>query len=109
MKKTYKCSSCGKDFQARAADRNRGWARFCSKSCKAIKQTQRTGIGQEGRSKARQERIGARHVRWSNEHGGYAQYDANGDFEGIRMSPEDLSHGGYGDADAFSPFGDGKY
>lgn len=37
---TYECQRCGKPFQARTADRARGWARFCSKSCKAIKQTQ---------------------------------------------------------------------
>jgi endogenous inhibitor of DNA gyrase (YacG/DUF329 family) len=42
-KKTYKCASCGDPFLAREADRKRGWARFCSKSCKAIKQEQRTG------------------------------------------------------------------
>lgn len=35
----YNCSFCGKKFTARVADRNRGWARFCSKSCKAKKQT----------------------------------------------------------------------
>jgi hypothetical protein len=40
---TYKCQSCGDDFTAREADRKRGWARFCSKSCKAIKQESRTG------------------------------------------------------------------
>jgi hypothetical protein len=34
-----KCSRCGTTFQARQADVNRGWARFCSKSCKAKKQT----------------------------------------------------------------------
>lgn len=39
----YKCACCGDPFVARVADRNRGWARFCSKSCKAIKQEQRTG------------------------------------------------------------------
>jgi len=38
----YKCH-CGKVFTARIADRKRGWARFCSKSCKATKQEQRTG------------------------------------------------------------------
>ena len=26
---------CGKAFQARKADRDRGWGRFCSKACKA--------------------------------------------------------------------------
>ncbi|MDP9992014.1 hypothetical protein J2W28_001042 [Variovorax boronicumulans] len=42
-KATYRCACCGDPFIARVADRNRGWARFCSKSCKAIKQEQRTG------------------------------------------------------------------
>lgn len=36
---TYKCKSCASLFVARTADRARGWALFCSKSCKAIKQT----------------------------------------------------------------------
>ncbi|MCO5157536.1 MAG: hypothetical protein M9945_12450 [Aquamicrobium sp.] len=36
---TYKCKCCGSPFEARTADRKRGWAKFCSKSCKAIKQT----------------------------------------------------------------------
>ena len=39
----YKCACCGKSFTARAADRARGWARFCSKSCKATKQARTTG------------------------------------------------------------------
>ncbi|CAJ5553479.1 Uncharacterised protein [Burkholderia pseudomallei] len=42
-----KCESCGKSFRARAADVKRGWGRFCSKSCKAIRQEQRTGQHQE--------------------------------------------------------------
>lgn len=42
-KSTYKCQGCKLDFEARTADRARGWARFCSKSCKAVKQEQRTG------------------------------------------------------------------
>lgn len=37
------CDWCRKPFTARAADRKRGWARFCSKRCKAIKQESRTG------------------------------------------------------------------
>jgi hypothetical protein len=40
---TYKCACCGDPFKARTADRKRGWAKFCSKSCKAIKQESRTG------------------------------------------------------------------
>lgn len=34
---------CGKVFQARTADVKRGWAKFCSKSCKAVEQERRTG------------------------------------------------------------------
>ena len=29
----YNCEYCGKSFHARLCDRNRGWGRFCSKSC----------------------------------------------------------------------------
>lgn len=39
----YKCQQCGGTFTARTADRARGWARFCSKSCKARKQEASTG------------------------------------------------------------------
>lgn len=38
-----KCKNCGTGFQARLADVKRGWARFCSKSCKAKRQEARTG------------------------------------------------------------------
>lgn len=40
-----KCENpkCGKGFFARVADVRRGWARFCSKSCKASEQEKRTG------------------------------------------------------------------
>lgn len=37
------CKNCGAAFTARTADRARGWARFCSKSCKAKKQEKCTG------------------------------------------------------------------
>lgn len=40
---TYKCKCCGAPFEARTAERARGWAKFCSKSCKAVKQTQAGG------------------------------------------------------------------
>ena len=30
-----KCKKCGGGFIAKKSDRKRGWARFCSKSCKA--------------------------------------------------------------------------
>lgn len=38
-----RCQCCGKPFQARTADVARGWAKFCSKRCKAIEQEGRTG------------------------------------------------------------------
>lgn len=34
---------CGNKFTARVADVKRGWGKFCSKSCKAIKQERKTG------------------------------------------------------------------
>lgn len=37
------CKCCKKEFKARQADLNRGWGKFCSKSCKAIKQESKTG------------------------------------------------------------------
>jgi ribosomal protein S27AE len=37
--KKYNCENCGSSFSARAADQDRGWARFCSKSRKATKQS----------------------------------------------------------------------
>lgn len=39
-----RCKCCGKPFSARVADVNRGWGLYCSKSCKAKKQTKDTGI-----------------------------------------------------------------
>jgi endogenous inhibitor of DNA gyrase (YacG/DUF329 family) len=38
-KQIVKCKRCGDPFEARVADIKRGWGKFCSKSCKAIKQT----------------------------------------------------------------------
>lgn len=38
------CECCKQPFLARAADVARGWARFCSKRCKAIKQERSTGF-----------------------------------------------------------------
>lgn len=44
-----KCKCCKKPFTARVADRKRGWGLYCSKSCKAIKQTQAEASGQTRR------------------------------------------------------------
>ena len=40
---TRKCKYCHDPFPARTADVRRGWAKFCSKSCKAKEQERRTG------------------------------------------------------------------
>jgi hypothetical protein len=32
----YSCRNCKGTFSARVADRQRGWAQFCSKSCKQV-------------------------------------------------------------------------
>lgn len=39
----YECEGCKLPFLARTADRARGWARYCSKSCKARVQERTTG------------------------------------------------------------------
>lgn len=44
----YQCNGCSRTFTARIADRKRGWARFCSKSCKAVVQTKKTGVSGPG-------------------------------------------------------------
>ena len=45
FKQTYFCanSNCREAFQAKPADRARGWALYCSKSCKATKQAEIKG------------------------------------------------------------------
>lgn len=93
-----KCKTCKQPFMARVADRKRGWGRYCSKSCKAIKQTQRTGYAG----------LNSRDAYYRREYGGTPQYDWHGTYIGFTMSPAELASGGYGDADWDTPFGDGK-
>lgn len=38
-----KCAYCGTPKNVRQADLNRGWGKYCSKSCKAKAQEKRTG------------------------------------------------------------------
>ena len=42
-KVTKPCAYCGTPFDARVADVNRGWGKFCSKSCAAHYKDKRTG------------------------------------------------------------------
>ena len=39
----FRCVVCGESFEARIADRKRGWAKCCSKSCAAKKSNADTG------------------------------------------------------------------
>lgn len=64
-----KCQCCKTPFMARVADRKRGWGKFCSKSCKAIKQTQKTGRGAP-----REHAVGSLRALGYNEPGSYADY-----------------------------------
>ena len=82
----YTCACCKRPFMAREADRKRGWARFCSKSCKAIRQTQRSGYAGPARER-------------------------DDERDGFVMSPADLAAGGYGDSDPYDglPVGHGKW
>jgi len=47
---TKNCAQCGAVFTARTADVDRGWAEFCSKSCKARKQEEAKKIIQRLKS-----------------------------------------------------------
>lgn len=80
VKKTYKCKwrNCKKPFEAREADRNRGWAQFCSKSCKAKEQESRTGQNKKFKKK-----YSSRARKDSMEYGGIPQYDSRGEYEGF--------------------------
>lgn len=40
---TVNCVICKKPFEAKVADRKRGWAKCCSKRCASIKRERKTG------------------------------------------------------------------
>lgn len=126
-----KCKRCKQPFMARVADRARGWGKFCSKSCKAIKQERRTGQyagylrGQnsvEGSNRWTDDDGNRCARRWLPDgrslvsttdrmtgHVGIEQFDRHGLSEGHHMSLEDLSYGGYNNAGPEDGFGDGKW
>jgi hypothetical protein len=107
---TVNCQRCKQPFEARVADRKRGWAKFCSKSCKAIRQTQRTGnAGPNDRNYRGSGVDRETYQHYANEYGGVPQFSRSGNYEGMVMSQGDLAAGGYGDADRDTPFGDGKW
>lgn len=80
-KETYKCKCCAKSFVARVADRNRGWALFCSKSCKA--------------QNARANPMG-RAVAYQREYGGNPQFHwRTGAYEGASLDADGLEWDGH--------------
>ena len=62
----FSCKHCNKTFKARVVDRNRGWAQFCSKSCKAFHQAKLRAIMAEIESYDNEE------IDWS--HGGWDEH-----------------------------------
>ena len=73
---TKKCKTCGTSFSARLADHNRGWAKFCSKSCKAKKQEQLTGHFKKME----------KFTYYQREYGGIPNFDRNGDYTGFQCT-----------------------
>jgi hypothetical protein len=51
LKGQYNCRTCNQLFTARTADRQRGWAQYCSKSCKQVTQEEAKKIWQVLRRK----------------------------------------------------------
>ncbi len=82
------CQCCKTPFTARVADRKRGWAKFCSKSCKAIKQEQRTGQNAKFHRRQRTNFRGSgvsreKFMRYASDFGGTPQFSRSGEYEGF--------------------------
>lgn len=100
-----KCQCCKQPFLARIADRKRGWGKFCSKRCKAVKQERRTGQYADLIHRRSFRGTGVDHEAARQQH-----YDEDENGEICRpMSQEELSYGGYGDSDWNTPFHEGKF
>lgn len=54
---TCRCLWCKEAFQARKADVERGWGKFCSKKCKAINQSSPGGCGRVKQAGQRQQKL----------------------------------------------------
>ena len=72
------CKCCHTHFEARTADVQRGWGKFCSKSCKAIDQTKRKNrsIRRKAR-KARKQKTSGRYIMPHHEYIG-TLFDSDG-------------------------------
>ena len=69
-----KCASCKKPIQVRAADVARGWGKFCSKSCKAKKQTQSHGDNY------------SKYKHYQRQYGGVPNFDSRGEYVGFQCT-----------------------
>ena len=91
-----KCAnkSCGAKFMARAADRARGWGKFCSKSCKAVKQERRTGqhSDHKHRSFIRSMNGGKSAGDLQREFGGNPEFDRRGRYIGFTLGGDGLDN-----------------
>lgn len=82
---TVKCKCCKTSFEARTADVKRGWGKYCSKSCKAIKQTQKNGYNPNNwRSSGVSKET---YQNYQREHGGTPVFNRRGDYQGFMPGP----------------------
>jgi hypothetical protein len=88
-------AECGREFDARAADVDRGWGTFCSKSCKARKQTRNTrGGAKSGRNMTYAPWVAAgvdkeTYLYYAKEYGGRPLFDKRGNYAGFMPDPFD--------------------
>lgn len=68
IERTCKNTTCGATFQAREADVARGWALYCSKSCKASVQERRSGANRGHQRLVARIRDGQRDGNFDNAH-----------------------------------------
>lgn len=96
---TRKCKCCKAKFQARTADVNRGWAKFCSKSCKAKEQESRTHQHRNYHYNYRGSGVSREtYVHYAKEYGGTPEFSRSGDYLGFLSGPFDnTAHQNSGD------------
>ena len=94
---TCKCG-CGKKRMVRSADVKRGWGLFYNKACKAREQERRTRQNKNYHNSINNDYRGSgvsreKFMRYAKEHGGIPQFNHNGRYIGLCMSPVDMSEG----------------
>jgi hypothetical protein len=89
-KRTTKICRCGTTFHPRTADIKRGWGKFCSKSCKATEQEQRTHQHYNYRNSG----VSRKEFKhYQQEHGGAPHFHpVTGEYEGFTGHFSDSEH-----------------